>query len=75
MSKRFVIERSGAFLSGVDRKAVPTSAVGRREDVSAIETEVVRRERRRVGRASPVVAIDARASQRTKIHIYVPATS
>ncbi len=42
MSKRFVIERSGAFLSGVDRKAAPTIVVVRWVDVSASEIEIVR---------------------------------
>ena len=63
------------FYGFTDRKAAPTTVAVRREDVSAIEIEAVRRELRRVGADSPVVAIVARVPQRTKIHIYIPATS
>ena len=59
----------------VDRKATPTSVVVRRDDVSVIEIEEVRIERRRVGADSPVVSIAARAPQRASSHSHGPATS
>ena len=70
----FSIKNSfSSFVS--DRKAVPTIVVVRRDDVSAMEIEVVRIELRLVGADSPVVAIDARGPQRASSHIHVPATS
>ena len=59
----------------LDRNAVPTIVAARRDDVSAIEIEVVRIELRWVDSASPVVATDARVPQRASSHIHVPATS
>ena len=57
------------------RKAVPTIAVDRRVDVSAIEIEVVRIELRLVGADSPVDAILARGPQGATLKIRIPATS
>ena len=59
----------------MDRKAIPTIDVVRREDASAIDNEVVRRELRRVGADSPVVASAVRAPQRASSHSHDPATS
>lgn len=58
-----------------DRKAVPTTAVVRREDESASEVEAERIERRRISRRGPVVAIEARAPQRASSQMDDPATS
>ena len=59
----------------MDRKAIPTIDVVRREDDNAIEIEVVCIELRLVGADSPVDAILARGPQGATLKIRIPATS
>lgn len=67
--------RFGINFWWMDRKAVPTIAVARREDASAIEIEEVRIVLRLVGGTSPVEAIEARDPQRAIVNANSPATS